>query len=105
VNLALSQSFPVFKISTGDVTVDLGASFGYYNIGGNDLSTYSAFHDGMLKAGLTIPVAKNAVVQPIVQYWYPLSGKAHHSNPNTDNNPAAHIDSTFVYGVGVTLSF
>jgi hypothetical protein len=89
----------------GDMTIDLGASFGYYNIGGNGLKTYSALHDGMLKAGLTIPVAKNVVVQPLAQYWYPLSGKAHHSNPNTDNNPAAHIDNTFVYGVGVTLNF
>jgi hypothetical protein len=105
VNLSFSQSFPVVKIPTGDVTVDLGASFGYYNISGNGMSTYSALHDGMLKAGLTIPVAKNVVVQPIMQYWYPLSGKAHHSDPNTDNNPAAHIDNTFVYGIGVTLSF
>lgn len=105
VNLAFSQSLPVYKLSTGDVTVDLGASFGYYNISGNGVSEYSALHDGMLKAGLTIPVAKNIVVQPVMQYWYPLSGKAHHSNPNTDNNPAAHIDNTFVYGIGMTLSF
>ena len=104
-NLSFSQSLPVYKLSTGDVTVDLGASFGYYNIGGNGLKTYSALHDGMVKAGLTIPVAKNVVVQPILQYWYPLSGKAHKSDPNTENNPAAHIDSSFVYGLGVTLNF
>jgi hypothetical protein len=105
VNLLFSQSLPVVKMPNGDMTIDLGASFGYYNIGGNGLKTYSALHDGMLKAGLTIPVAKNVAVQPLAQYWYPLSGKAHHSNPNTDNNPAAHIDNTFVYGVGVTLNF
>ena len=105
VNLAFSQSFPIVKMSNGDMTVDLGASFGYYNIGGNGLATYSALHDGMVKTGLTIPVAKNVVVQPLIQYWYPLSGKAHHSNPNTDNNPAAHIDNTVVYGVGMTLNF
>jgi hypothetical protein len=105
VNLAFSQSLPVVKIPSGDMTVDLGASFGYYNIGGNNAKNYSALHDGMLKTGLTIPVAKNVVVQPIIQYWYPLSGKAHHSNPNTDNNPAAHIDNTFVYGISVTLNF
>jgi hypothetical protein len=105
VNLSFSQSLPVYKMSLGDVTVDLGAGFGYYNIGGNGLKTYSALHDGMGKVGLTIPVAKNVVVQPVVQYWFPLSSKAHNNNPNTDNNPAAHIDSTFVYGVGVTLNF
>jgi len=104
-NLSFSQSLPVYKLSTGDVTVDLGASFGYYNIGGNGLKTYSALHDGMVKAGLTIPVAKNVVVQPILQYWYPLSGKAHKSDPNTENNPAAHIDSSFVYGLALTLNF
>ena len=105
VNLSFSQSLPVCKLSNGDVTVDLGASFGYYNIGGNNAKTYSALHDGMAKVGLTIPVAKNIVVQPILQYWYPLSSKAHKSNPNSDNNPAAHIDNSFVYGLGVTLNF
>ncbi|HTZ17454.1 MAG TPA: hypothetical protein VMB78_03355, partial [Dissulfurispiraceae bacterium] len=72
---------------------------------------YSALHDGMLKAGLTIPVYKNVVIQPVMQYWYPLSGKAHHDQFITvgdnlwNNNPAAHIDNTFVYGLGVTLNF
>jgi hypothetical protein len=50
-------------------------------------------------------------VQPITQYWFPLSGKAHHDQLVTvdgsifNNNPAAHIDNTFVFGVGATLSF
>ena len=105
VNLSFSQSLPVVKMPSGDMTVDLGASFGYYNIGGNGVSTYSALHDGMLKVGLTIPVAKNIVIQPMTQYWYPLSSKAHRSDPNADNNPAAHIDNTFVFGVGATLNF
>jgi len=114
INLSFSQSFPVLKMSAGDLTIDLGTSFGYYNL--SSLTpvnkTYSALHDGMVKAGLTIPVYKNVVVQPVMQYWYPLSGKAHHDqwvvDPNGslwNNNPAAHIDNTFVYGVGVTLNF
>ena len=105
VNLSFSQSLPVYKLSKGDLTVDLGASFGYYNvstINPADNKNYSALHDGMAKVGLTIPVAKNVVVQPIVQYWYPLSGKAHHDQPN---NPAGHMDNTVVYGLGVTLNF
>jgi hypothetical protein len=113
VNLSFSQSLPVAKMPNGDMTVDLGASFGYYNISSLTPAnkTYSALHDGMVKVGLTVPVAKNVVVQPITQYWFPLSGKAHHDQLVTvdgsifNNNPAAHIDNTFVFGVGATLSF
>ena len=113
VNVSFSQSLPVVKMSNGDMTVDLGTSFGYYNISSLTPAnkTYSALHDGMVKVGLTIPVAKNVVVQPITQYWFPLSGKAHHDQLVAvdgsifNNNPAAHIDNTFVFGVGATLSF
>ena len=113
VNVSFSQSLPVAKMPNGDMTVDLGASFGYYNISSLTPAnkTYSALHDGMVKVGLTVPVAKNVVVQPITQYWFPLSGKAHHDQLVTvdgsifNNNPAAHIDNTFVFGVGATLSF
>jgi hypothetical protein len=113
VNLSVSQSLPVAKMPNSDMTVDLGASFGYYNISSLTPAnkTYSALHDGMVKVGLTVPVAKNVVVQPITQYWFPLSGKAHHDQLVTvdgsifNNNPAAHIDNTFVFGVGATLSF
>ena len=31
-NLSFSQSLPVYKLSNGDVTVDLGAGFGFYDI-------------------------------------------------------------------------
>lgn len=113
VNVSFSQSLPVVKMSNGDMTVDLGTSFGYYNISSLTPAnkTYSALHDGMVKVGLTIPVAKNVVLQPITQYWFPLSGKAHHDQLVTvdgsifNNNPAAHIDNTFVFGVGATLNF
>jgi len=109
-NLSFSQSLPVYKLSNGDVTVDLGAGFGFYDI--TDQSQhYSALHDGNVKVGLTIPVYKNVVIQPVVQYWFPLSGKAHHNdfitigNNLINTNPAGHIDNTVVYGVGATLSF
>lgn len=110
VNLSFSQSLPVYKLSTGDVTVDLGAGFGYYDVTDSG-EKYSGLHDGNGKVGLTIPVAKNLVVQPVMQYWFPLSSTSHHDhnvmfNGNLVNtNPAGHIDSTFVYGVGVTLNF
>ncbi len=105
VNLSFSQSFPVYKLANGDVTVDLSAGFGYYNVDDSG-EKYSALHDGNGKAGLTIPVYKNVVVQPFVQQWFPLSGTAHHdAHLENHANPAGHIDNTFVYGLGMTLNF
>jgi hypothetical protein len=104
INLSLSHSVPVYK----DISLDLGASAGYFNGSDDAFRTdggtgkrYSALHDGMLKAGFTIPVVKNMSVQPVAQYWFPLSGKAkeHGYNPN------GHLDDTFVYGINMTYNF
>jgi hypothetical protein len=120
LNLSFSQSLPVFKVASGDVTLDLGASFGYEagssnywntytankgNVGGK----YSAFHDGMVKAGFTVPVSKLFSFQPIAQYWFPLSGDA--SRTITDRsginqfNPNGHLDQTFVFGLNLNFNF
>ncbi|MBA4391488.1 MAG: hypothetical protein C0399_11205 [Syntrophus sp. (in: bacteria)] len=84
MNLSFAHSFPVYK----KVTLDLGASFSYFIGRGNfwktyDQSTgdytgskYKGFHDGMVKAGFSIPATKAFVIQPIVQYYFPLSGDA-----------------------------
>ena len=115
-NLSFSQSIPVYK----ETTVDLGASFGYEAGSSNYWDTYvankgfigskySAFHDGMVKVGYTIPVTKMFSVQPVVQYWFPLSSDA--SKTVTDKsgvhqfNPNGHLDDTFVYGLNLTFSF
>ena len=109
-NLSFSQSLPIYKLSNGDVTVDLGTGFGFYDVTDQSLH-YVALHDGNVKVGFTVPVYKNVVVQPVMQYWFPLSGKAHHDdniivgNTLINTNPAGHIDNTFVYGVGMTLNF
>ncbi len=115
-NLSFSQSIPVYK----ETTLDLGASFGY-EAGSSSFwdtyvankgfvgSKYSAFHDGMVKVGYTIPVTKMFSVQPVAQYWFPLSSDA--SKTITDAagvhqfNPDGHLDDTFVYGVNLTFSF
>ena len=78
-NFSIAHSLPVYK----EITLDLGASAGYF-AGSDDYwktyesstaaytgKKYSAFHDGMLKAGFTIPVAKNVNIQPVAQYWFP----------------------------------
>lgn len=104
INFSLSHSEKVYK----DITLDLGASAGYFAGDDDAFKTesgtgkkYRAFHDGMVKAGFTVPITKNVSVQPVAQYWFPLSDKAkrHGSNPN------GHLDETFVYGVNLTYSF
>jgi hypothetical protein len=117
INLSFSHSLPVFQISGNDATVDLGASFGYmigsddywntYTVEGGVQSgkKYSAFHDGMVKAGLTLPVTKSFSVQPNIQYWFPLSSKAKRIVDGVSYNPNGHLDNNIVAGVGFTLTF
>ena len=71
---------------------------------------YKGFHDGMVKAGLTIPVTKSFTIQPVVQYWFPLTGKAkkeyaNGTDINDSYNPNGPVKKNFVYGVGFTYSF
>lgn len=112
-NLSLSHSITVYK----NITLDLGASAGYF-VGSDDYwntyesstgdytgKKYSAFHDGMVKAGFTIPVAKNLAIQPLAQYWFPLSSKAKRSVDGNSYNHNGKLDDTFVSGINLTLSF
>lgn len=112
-NLALSHSFNITK----QITFDLGASAGYmvgsgnvwrkYNLntGNYDGPKYKALHDGMVKAGMTIPVGKFSF-QPTVQYWFPLSKDAKDKAPNGASiNPMGHLDGNFVVGLTASLSF
>jgi len=104
INLSLSHSVAVYK----NISLDLGASAGYFNGSDDAFRTdsgtgkkYSALHDGMLKAGFTIPVVKNMSIQPVAQYWFPLSSKAKEHG----HNPNGHLDDTFVYGINMTYNF
>jgi len=120
INLSFGHSFPVYK----EVTLDLGASFGYF-IGESDYwrtfdeaagtytgKKYSGFHDGMVKAGFTIPITKAFSIQPLVQYWFPLTGDAkreYDTVPGADikdsYNPNGPVKNNVVYGIGFTYSF
>jgi hypothetical protein len=120
INFALAHSFPLPK----NISLDLGTSFGYFSgqgkywktydslTGGYTGSKYKGFHDGMVKAGLTIPVTKAFSIQPVVQYWFPLSGDAKKTyGYNTETglkipyNPNGYVKNNWVYGVGLTYSF
>ncbi|MCI0473453.1 MAG: hypothetical protein L0Y76_07710 [Ignavibacteria bacterium] len=113
INLSVSKSFPLYK----EISLDLGASAGYFDGNADYWKTYErstnaytgkkyqAFHDGMVKAGLTIPVAGNIAIQPLIQYWFPLSNKANKTVDSNSHNFNGKLDDTFVYGLNVTLSF
>jgi hypothetical protein len=117
INFSLAHSVPVFR----DITLDLGASAGYM-IGDSDYwktfqvatadytgSKYQGFHDGKLQAGLTIPITKQISVVPVVQYWFPLSGKASkhwgYDRDTVSYNPNGYLRSFFAGGLNVNYSF
>ncbi|MBF0466687.1 MAG: hypothetical protein HQK88_07640 [Nitrospirae bacterium] len=120
-NLAFSHSIPIPKVE--GMTVDLGASFGYMagssnywrtyeispsvegGIGDYTGSKYSAFHDGMLMTGLTIPITKSMSAQPVVMYTFPLSSQAGRGVDGVSYNPNGAIDSTVTYGLNLTYNF
>jgi len=113
LNLSASKSIPIYK----EISLDLGASAGYFagsadywktyerSTGAYTGKKYQGFHDGMVKAGLTIPVVGNIVIQPLIQYWFPLSGAAKRTVDDNSYNFNGKLDDTFVYGLNVTLSF
>ncbi len=113
INLSFSHSVPVYK----GVTLDLGASAGYF-IGQNRYwktyeaaeeaytgSKYKGFHDGMIKAGFTIPLTKAVSFQPVAQYWFPLSGDAKKKIGAVSYNPNGYLGTVFVGGANLTFSF
>ena len=118
INFGLSHSFPVYK----EMTIDLASGIGYF-IGESDYwktyerstatytgSKYRGFHDGMVKMGLTIPVKKVFLIQPTVQYWFPLSSHARREYPTPADikdsyNPNGPVKYNLVYGVGFTYNF
>jgi len=115
INLAVSHAFalPVVK----GATFDVGASAGYFVGSANYWKTYQSstgawtgskyanFHDGMLKAGITLPVGKHFTFQPMVQYWFPLSGQAGRTVDGNNYNPNGHLDQTVVYGLNAAFNF
>ncbi|MCG6551839.1 MAG: hypothetical protein L7F77_05890 [Candidatus Magnetominusculus sp. LBB02] len=115
LNLAFSQSVPLPLMK--DMTLDLGACFGYMagssnywhtfdaNSGAYTGGKYSALHDGMLTIGVTIPVIEHLTVQPVAMYTFPLSGAANRLVNGTSYNPNGAVDQTFIYGLNMSYNF
>lgn len=111
--LSLSHSVALKK----GLTLDLGASAAYFS-GSSDYwltylasaGTYSgekyrAFHDGMIKAGLTIPLAKNLGLQALTQFYFPLSAAAGREIDGYSYNPNGTLASALVFGTTLTFGF
>jgi len=113
LNLSIGHSFKIYQ----EVTLDLGASAGYEIGTGNYWDTfqqstgaytgskYSAFHDGMVKAGLTIPVNKKVTIQPMVAYWFPLSNDAERRINGNSYNPNGYLKYLWQGGVTAAYNF
>lgn len=105
VTLGVSHSVPI----TEKIGLDLGAQVGYlsaddsssYAEVDNPTEAYSGFHDGLLSASITLPVAEYITVTPVLNYSFALTGEA---SDLIETGPSG--DSNFVYGgVTVAMSF
>lgn len=113
VNFSLSYTKNLYK----NINLDLAAGFGYFKGDSNYWRTYeksthdytgkkyTGFHDGKIQAIVSIPLTKNFMIQPTVQYWFPLSSKAQKKVEGKSYNPNGHLDNTWVAGVNFTLNF
>jgi hypothetical protein len=95
-NLGLSHSTKINE----DISLDLSGGLGYY-ISHNDAiidaatkKRYKGFQDGLITAGLTVPVSKSISISPSISYSFALSNKA----------KALLGDSGNAFG-GVTLNY
>ncbi len=112
-NLSLSHSFDLYR----GATLDLMGAAGYFvggsgywktyesSTGGYTGKKYQAFHDGLVSAGITIPVGKAFAIQPIVQYWFPLSDRAKKTVDGNSYNPNGKLDETLVVGMNLKFTF
>jgi hypothetical protein len=108
VNFSISHSFDLPR----GITLDLGGSAGYYLSNDSDFvkiddngnattDKYNSLHDGLLTAGLTIPINNYFTVVPMIGYSFPLSNDADNLLKSTSFDGDS---SSFLFG-GLTVSF
>jgi len=112
-NFSLSHSL---DLSRG-MTLDLMGAAGYFagdsgywktyesSTGRYSGKKYQAFHDGLVSIGLTIPLRKSLSLQPLVQYWFPLSPRARKTVAGNPYNPNGKLDETWVAGLNLKFNF
>jgi hypothetical protein len=102
---------------TNKITLDLGASAAYFS-GASDYwrtylasaesysgEKYRAFHDGMIRVGLTIPFTKNLGLQTVTQFYFPLSAAAGRRIDGNSYNINGYLTSVLVFGTTLTFGF
>lgn len=89
VNVGISHSIGL----SNDMSLDLSGSLGYYN----DKTGYDCMHDGLVSAGLTIPISGYMTLSPSLSYSFSLSDEADGALANNEG------DTDFMYG-GIALS-
>jgi hypothetical protein len=111
--LSLAHSVPLNK----GIILDLGASAAYFSgsadywrtylpsAGSYTGEKYRAFHDGMLKAGLTLPLSRNLGLQAGAQFYFPLSAAARRTMDGHSYNINGHLEKVLVFGTTLTLGF
>jgi hypothetical protein len=106
IQAAITHSLPI----AGRTTLDLGARAGYYISAtdsfteANSTEKYSALHDGVLSAALTIPVGQYLTVSPQINWSFALSSKAK-DKLKADNLAAFGEDkNSFICG-GIVTTF
>ena len=99
------------------MTLDLGASAAYFagsadywrtylpSAGSYVGERYKAFHDGMVKAGITFPLARNLGLQTLAQFYFPLSAAARRTIAGHSYNINGHLASVLVFGTTLTFAF
>ena len=45
------------------------------------------------------------IIQPVAQFWFPLSSEAARTVDGNPYNPSGNLDNTFVFGINTTLTF
>jgi uncharacterized protein (TIGR02001 family) len=110
LEFGISHSFPIY----GQVTLDLAGTVSYYrsdddsfvevdddlNFTGN---RYRNLHNGLITAGLTVPLGDHLSITPLVAYSFPLSSRADDFIRYNSRELGLSGDSDFFYG-GVSLS-
>jgi hypothetical protein len=99
------------------ISLDLGASAGYFSgladywrtylpsAGSYVGEKYRAFHDGMVKAGLTFSLGKNLGLQALAQFYFPLSAAAGRTVDGHSYNINGDLTGVLVFGTTLTYSF
>jgi hypothetical protein len=78
-----------FKLPWYDMSVDVGASFGYLDSSPQD---FADFHSGTLLAALNIPINKYITISPRVGFAFPLTGDGEDNiSANSWDGQGSHV--------------